>query len=331
MNHAAWRKRRAKQIDCPTIRKLINKYGSHKAALLAKVTFGVISYIVQLMRCQLDLPKDGRWSYIPNTDRKYCISNKGKIRSCANGRAIWKDRVVCFANNGYGQICLTFVVNGKMIIKTRKVHQIVMEVFGPPRPTVHHIPCHKNDIRSDNRIKNLYWGTQRDNMLDVVKNDRHCKRISVVKARNIFRSSGFIMTIAKKFNVSRDVVQDIHKGRTYYDFTRGLKKGIIVKARSSEKRSPGCRYVFTDKLVEEIRIRTRHGESVAAVSRDLGVGHVNAYNAAVGNTYRWVRTPVLPKRDFHLCIKNLPEPLTKNPVRHEKAYDPTHSCPVVSQ
>lgn len=52
------------------------------------------------------------------------------------------------------------------------VHRVVLEAFVGP-PPVGFQGLHKNDIGTDNRLDNLYWGTYSDNMNDRVTNGIH--------------------------------------------------------------------------------------------------------------------------------------------------------------
>jgi len=46
------------------------------------------------------------------------------------------------------------------------VGQLVLEAYGPPRPSAKHTVEHLNRIRSDNRIANLVWATRREQCLN---------------------------------------------------------------------------------------------------------------------------------------------------------------------
>ena len=65
------------------------------------------------------------------------------------------------SNSGYYQ----GKVNGKVV----HLHRVVAEAL-VKNPKGHPMVLHRNDIKGDNRVENLYWGTARDNALDRVKN-----------------------------------------------------------------------------------------------------------------------------------------------------------------
>lgn len=56
--------------------------------------------------------------------------------------------------------------------RTFTIHQLVMQVFGPPRPSPKHMARHLDDNRSNCILSNLAWGTQADNMADAKRNGR---------------------------------------------------------------------------------------------------------------------------------------------------------------
>lgn len=59
---------------------------------------------------------------------------------------------------GYKQCQLLY--NGKLI--TKRVHRLVAETF-IPNPNGYNIVGHKNNIKDDNRLENLYWTTVQEN------------------------------------------------------------------------------------------------------------------------------------------------------------------------
>lgn len=60
------------------------------------------------------------------------------------------------------------VANGRRIFrhrgKTYKVHRLVAEAFLGPQPFDGAVVMHLNEVGTDNRVENLKWGTQKENL-----------------------------------------------------------------------------------------------------------------------------------------------------------------------
>lgn len=63
--------------------------------------------------------------------------------------------------------------NGDGTRKHKCVHNLVLEAFVGPRP-LGMWGCHINDIPTDNRVDNLYWGTPKQNHADSKRNGTNC-------------------------------------------------------------------------------------------------------------------------------------------------------------
>ena len=99
------------------------------------------------------------WKPIKDYEGLYEISNLGRVKSL-NYRNTGKEKVLknIECSNGYLMVNLT--KNGKQ--KSFYVHRLVAETFIPnpeDKPCIDHI----NTIRTDNRVSNLRWVTQKEN------------------------------------------------------------------------------------------------------------------------------------------------------------------------
>lgn len=118
-----------------------------------------------------------RWVPVVGYEGLYEVSDAGRVRSLdrvvrrAVGGAeyVQPGRVLRPGTHrqGYMLVCL----RGKQGKRTHKVHRLVLIAFGGDRPGLK--VRHRNDIPGDNRLENLTWGTQADNMNDAVRNGRN--------------------------------------------------------------------------------------------------------------------------------------------------------------
>ena len=52
----------------------------------------------------------------------------------------------------------------RCVTRDKKIHQIVMELYGAPCPDPSYVIDHINGNKTDNRVENLQWVSQRDNV-----------------------------------------------------------------------------------------------------------------------------------------------------------------------
>ena len=102
--------------------------------------------------------KDCYW--ISNTDEdKVMNKNTGKILK------------IRFSDKGYPIVDLG-IINGKY--KIYKIHILKAKAFlYTPNPLSYKIVRHLNDVKTDNRLINLVWGTASNNNLDCIRNGNY--------------------------------------------------------------------------------------------------------------------------------------------------------------
>lgn len=106
-----------------------------------------------------------------------------------------------------------------------KVHRVVLETFVGPCPPGKEC-LHRNGIKTDNRLKNLRWGTRKENMRDAVLHGTHVglsnrgegnpnAKLSDSDVAEIRRLKGKISAkeISLRFGVQRDTIYSIHSGK----------------------------------------------------------------------------------------------------------------------
>lgn len=111
------------------------------------------------------------WRKIPGFE-EYEASNMGRVRNRSGA-------ILSPVNIGpkRKQYQAVYVGGGRNSYK-KVIHRLVLSAFIGPPPDGH-LACHKNDIQTDNRLENLYWGTPKQNVQD----QKRSGRFSAVKAK----------------------------------------------------------------------------------------------------------------------------------------------------
>ncbi len=115
------------------------------------------------------------WRAVPGFEGYYEVSTLGRVRGVARtverkgmSPAHYRTRLLSLATHrGYRTVGL---MRGG-VHSTHRVHRLVLEAFVGPGDGFQ--ACHKNGDRADNRIENLYWGTNSDNQYDSVRHGTH--------------------------------------------------------------------------------------------------------------------------------------------------------------
>lgn len=166
------------------------------------------------------------WQTVPNWER-YEVSDTGVVRSRdmvvgARGGAcaIRKGRNLSPVQktNGYWAVTLTAGAERKQ----ECVHRLVALVFhGPPPHKGAHV-LHNDGDKNNNAADNLRWGTPADNHADTerhghrLKGERHPHaKLTETAVRNIRNSNLDASVIAAQYNVTREHIWSVRRGRTW--------------------------------------------------------------------------------------------------------------------
>lgn len=169
------------------------------------------------------------WKPIPNYEGMYEVSNYGRLRSC--------DREIKYKNKRGTEITRFSKTrelpsrmhrNGYLYAHLWKrnketqfaVHTLVLEAFIGPRPDGY-VCCHKDDVKTNNYIGNLQWGTYSDNAYDKVANGRdqnankkYCSRGHLLVAPNL---------VASKLKVGARECLACSRARSHVGYHKELK------------------------------------------------------------------------------------------------------------
>lgn len=131
-----------------------------EAAIIRLVCNVKAERLVKILR---GLKSDYEWREIAGFE-KYEVSVLGDIRRAARGAGSVPGVILRpTLRRGYPHVTL-YDNNGKMV--TVGIHRTVCRAFHGDPPSQKHIACHKNDVRTDNRDRNLYWGLPIENARD---------------------------------------------------------------------------------------------------------------------------------------------------------------------
>lgn len=99
--------------------------------------------------------KDAHEHWIDIDGSIYAINHRNNQR-----RYLYKK--VQYETQGYKYCRIEYKTEDGFIMKNKRVNRLVAETFIPNldnKPVV----CHKNNIKTDNRVENLYWGSVSEN------------------------------------------------------------------------------------------------------------------------------------------------------------------------
>lgn len=133
--------------------------------------------------------------------KRYLISEDGKVYDTKNKRYIclWKDNV------GYIQ-CNLYDDSNKKYYK--RVHRLVAETY-LKNSNNYNMVNHINEIKTDNRVSNLEWCNNSENVKHFYKNNKIEKRSHKVSINNIVYNS--IREASEKTGYNRKTLTSILK------------------------------------------------------------------------------------------------------------------------
>ncbi|WP_198517643.1 HNH endonuclease [Microbacterium lacus] len=111
------------------------------------------------------------WKPVVGYEAWYAVSSQGRVMrtGAAPGATVGMILATPPDSNGHPRVNLSA---GDGVQSNAWVHRMMGDAF-LPNPNGFPVVRHLNDIPDDNRIGNLTWGTQSENMYDVVTNGLH--------------------------------------------------------------------------------------------------------------------------------------------------------------
>ena len=107
---------------------------------------------------------------IKGYEKRYAITEEGRVFSFVSARFI---SLHALNSKGYPKVMLS---NGNQKRKYFSIHRLVAQAYIPNlfnKPQINH----KNGIKTDNRIENLEWVTQSENIIHAIETGLYPSRI----------------------------------------------------------------------------------------------------------------------------------------------------------
>lgn len=156
------------------------------------------------------------WRDVVGWEPYYEVSNLGRIKTkersheCSNGhiRFVYpKLKETYFDEDGYERVCLYFANSSKLL----GVHRLVAEAFIPNPDNLPQVN-HKDDNKANNRVDNLEWMTNTENI-------RHSIQIGI-------RTPGCKPVVRHEDNKEFSSIAELNReiGGSYHDIVHQLKK-----------------------------------------------------------------------------------------------------------
>lgn len=164
----------------------------------------------------------------------YEVSSEGRYRSWLHANKILKTPAVRRLKpnrKGYLMARMRVEVNCQ---RGFPIHHLVLKAFVGPRP-IGFNGLHKDDDRKNNRVANLYWGTERQNAADRYRNGRGNNKLTELQVLDAVRrceGGESQLSIAVKLGVSQVAISRIILGRTWTRIT-----GRIYGATPSRRKA----------------------------------------------------------------------------------------------
>lgn len=165
------------------------------------------------------------WKDVEGFEGYYKVSNRGRFLRVSPYRYGKNERLLNPVNL-FGYLRVSMTKGGDFKQATHPAHRLVARAFIPNpenKPFINHI----NGVKSDNRVENLEWCTQSENMKHAIETglfvaargerqaNAKLKTTEVVEIKHLLASNESPVGISKIYKVSKQTILDIKRGITW--------------------------------------------------------------------------------------------------------------------
>lgn len=172
---------------------------------------------------------DEKWEWVQGYEGVYQVSDMGRVRSYNGFGRMPKiqstPRLITPCMDGRGYFNFTVRKNGKQ--KVLLIHIEMAKSF-LENPNKHKLVRHLDDVKGNNLLSNLAWGTYAENREDGIRNGRHFHKPGVCPAKAklteedvvfIMKSSEKNTTIGRRLGVTESTISKVRNGRGWNKIT----------------------------------------------------------------------------------------------------------------
>lgn len=157
-----------------------------------------------------------QWKHIPGYEGSYMVSSYGRVKSFKNN----KERILKPGKNSSGYLNITLYKND--LPHYYRAHRLVAIAF-LPNPENKNQVNHINGIKTDNRLENLEWATNKENIQHAYRTglkdnlgEKHSNsKLTTKQVLVIRKDTRPHRVIAKDYDVTHALIGKIKRGKTW--------------------------------------------------------------------------------------------------------------------